>query len=139
MVENQVQLQEGRSAQSVDQADHRVSRGQSQVVDDTVDQAGGHLGGLGDAGPFHPRLTVDADTDLHLTLVEIEGVTTGRRQMPRCQGCGHGPGVVGDGPGDAGDFIERVAPVGGGAGDLLDENRRPGPAATRSVRTLRVC
>ena len=77
---------------------------------------------------------MDADSDLHLAFGQIEGVPSAGGQVPRRERGRHTARVLRYRCSDVGNGVERIAPRGRGAGDLLHENGRAGAAPPRPVR-----
>ena len=79
---------------------------------------------------------MDADAQLDLVLAQVEGGLAGVGHGAGAQGQAHGAGLVVDLGGDAGDFLEGVAALGGSARDLLHEDRSGDATAPRRVEGI---
>src|SRR5690606_19581228 len=132
-----VELERGRGPQAVDEEEHVLAGHVTEVAEHGLEEeVGGLVGGGGlDAAPA--GLAVDPDADLDLVVLEVEGGPPGRGHRRRGEGDAHGADGARGALGDRDDGVEVVPALGGGTGDLLDDERAADAApAGRPGRVL---
>ena len=93
------------------------------------------LGG-GELSPLPARLAVNADTDLHLVVAELEGRRAGRRDDARRQRHPHAAAVRVHLAAEVGDLLQRLLLLRGRSADLLGENGRADAAPSGRVEAV---
>src|SRR5213080_2365883 len=73
VVVDDVELDQWRTAHAVDEGEHLVARLEGKVLHDRRREPLHDLGRRLELDPLAPRLPMDADTDLHLVVAELEG------------------------------------------------------------------
>jgi len=96
-----------------------IARGEGQVGQDGPRQAFGDLVGWHQRTALHPRLAMDAHTDLHLIVADGEGGYPGHGHRARGERHAHGARGLHGTPRNAHHFVQICAFRGGGAGDLV--------------------
>ena len=136
LVVHQVQLQQRRAAHPVDEHEHATVAGEVAVGEDRLHQHLRHLAGRSERHPAPARLAVDADSDLHLVVGQVERRLPGGRHRARGERHAHAAAGLVHPARHRGHAGEVATLVGGCAGELLDQHGDADAPPARRVEAV---
>src|SRR5512132_4681046 len=136
LVVDDVELDRRCAAHAVDEREHLVALFERDVVDHRRCQALDDLARGSKLPPLPAGLAVNADSDLHLVVAELERRRACGRHDARRQRHAHAAAVRVHLPAEVGDLLERLLLLRGRAADLLCEHRRSDASPPGRVETV---